>query len=54
MGQQPMSAAPAETAACLPDLDADVQQALRLQPARRAVSDPAVVTMDGKFPAYQW
>jgi cyanate lyase len=107
LGQQPMSAAQAETAASLLGLDAEVQQALRLQPTRGAletavpadptiyrfyevllvygptikeliheefgdgimsavnfrldikrVPDPAgdrvVVTMDGKFLAYQW
>jgi cyanate lyase len=107
LGQQPMSAAQAEAAASLLHLDADVQQALRLQPTRGAletavpadptiyrfyevllvygptikelihekfgdgimsavnfrldierVPDPAgdrvVVTMDGKFLAYQW
>jgi len=107
LGQQPMSAAQAETAASLLGLDAEAQQALRLQPTRGAletavpadptiyrfyevllvygptikeliheefgdgimsavnfrldierVPDPAgdrvVVTMDGKFLAYQW
>jgi cyanate lyase len=107
LGQQPMSAAQAEAAASLLGLDADVQQALQLQPTRGAletavpadptiyrfyevllvygptikeliheqfgdgimsavnfrldikrVPDPAgdrvVVTMDGKFLAYQW
>ena len=41
LGQQPMSAAEAEAAASLLDLDADVQQALRLQPTRGAL-DAAV------------
>jgi cyanate lyase len=107
LGQQPMSAAEAEAAASLLDLDAEVQQALQLQPTRGAletavpadptiyrfyevlqvygptikeliheefgdgimsainfrldikrVPDPAgdrvVVTLDGKFLAYQW
>jgi cyanate lyase len=37
LGQQPMSAAEAEAAASLLDLDADVQQALQLQPTRGAL-----------------
>jgi cyanate lyase len=41
LGQQPMSAAEAGAAASLLDLDADVQQALRLQPTRGAL-DAAV------------
>jgi cyanate lyase len=47
LGQQPMSAAQAEAAASLLDLDADVQQALQLQPTRGALetavpADPTI------------
>src|SRR3954454_12327976 len=47
LGQQPMSAAQAETAASLLGLDAEVQQALRLQPTRGALetavpADPTI------------
>src|SRR3954453_12587610 len=47
LGQQPMSAAQAETAASLLGLDAEVQQALRLQATRGALetavpADPTI------------
>jgi cyanate lyase len=47
LGQQPMTAAQAEAAASLLDLDDDVQQALRLQPSRGALetavpTDPTI------------
>jgi cyanate lyase len=47
LGQQPMSAAEAEAAASLLDLDKDVIQALRLQPTRGALetavpTDPTI------------
>ena len=47
LGQQPMSAAEAEKAASVLDLDADVQQALQQQPTRGALesavpSDPTM------------
>jgi cyanate lyase len=43
LGQQPMSAAEAEAAASLLDLDADVQQALQLQPTRGALESAVPV-----------
>jgi cyanate lyase len=47
LGQQPMTAAQAEAAASLLDLDEDVRQALRLQPTRGALeaavpADPTI------------
>ncbi|HUY52782.1 MAG TPA: cyanase [Streptosporangiaceae bacterium] len=47
LGQQPMSAAEAEAAGSVLDLDADVRQALQLQPTRGALESvvPADPTM---------